>query len=301
MEQNSPQQGGATLGDYSGTLRRRWWVVAIGAVLGLGLAATYLLIVPKSYVATASVLVNPLGGELDNAVDGARTNSLINLDTEAQLVTSQTVSSRAKVILETPEIVGQLVQHVGVEVPPNTNVLRIGFNASTPEAARDGAAAYADAYLANRRDTADALLERQERALRQQITAVESQLEDATADERPAIQASLQTVNTRLAYLLGTRADPGKVISEALTPQRAASPNAGLVLASGLALGLLFGLMVLLLLERRDGRCYDWRTVERRLNIAVLADIPGKEGERASLFPLAARVLRRSECCTTRC
>jgi Mrp family chromosome partitioning ATPase len=259
--------------------------VALGAFIGLGLAATYLLMAPKTYISTSAVLVSPIGGELDNAVEGARTNSLVNLDTEAQLVGSQAVSSRAKVILQTPEIVGQLVQHVSVAVPPNTNVLRISFAGSTPEEARDGAAAYADAYLANRRDSADALLEQQQRALRQQIAELESQLRNATEDERPGLETSLQTVNTRLAYLVGTRVNPGKVISESLIPRRPSSPNTGLVLTSGLAFGLLLGLMGLYLLERRDGRCYDWRSVERRLGLAVLADIPGSPGSPAPLFP----------------
>lgn len=284
MEHVSGQQGGATLGEYSGALRRRWWVVALGAFIGLGLAATYMLIAPKTYIATSSVQVNSVGGELDNAVEAARTNSGINLDTEAQLVTSQAVSSRAKVILQTPEIVGQLVQHVSVEVPANTSVLRISFSGSTPEGARDGAAAYADAYLANRRDSADALLEQQVRALKQQIGELQSQLASAADDERPGIESSLETVNTRLAFLVGTRANPGKVISDALLPRRAASPNTGLVLTSGLAFGLLLGLAALYLLERRDGRCYDWRSVERQLDLAVLADIPGIAGSPAELY-----------------
>jgi Mrp family chromosome partitioning ATPase len=209
----------------------------------------------------------------------------VNLDTEAQLVTSQAVSARAKVILQTPEIVGQLVQNVSVEVPPNTNVLRISFTGSTAEEAREGAAAYAAAYLANRLESSDELLEQQERALRQQIAELESQLPTATADELPGLEASLETVNTRLAFLVGTRVNPGKVISDSLLPNRPASPNAGLVLTSGLAFGLLLGLIGLYLLERRDGRCYDWRSVERRLDLAVLADIPGKAGSPAPLYP----------------
>ncbi len=284
MDQVSGQHGGSTLGDYTGAFRRRWWVVVLGALVGLGLAATYLLVAPKAYIATASVYVTPLGGVSDNAVDGARLNSGVNLDTEAQLVTSQAVSSRAKVILQTPEIVGQLVQNVQVAVPPNTNVLRISFTAGSAEEARDGAAAYAAAYLENRRNTANDLLEEQERALRQQIAELTAQLRTATDEERPVIEASLETLNTRLAYVVGTPVNPGKVISDSLLPRNPASPNTALVLASGLSLGLLLGFLGLLLLERRDGRCHDWRSVERRLGLAVLANIPGTSGSPAVLF-----------------
>lgn len=285
MEQVSGQPGGATLGEYSGALRRRWWVVVLGAVVGLGMAAAFLLVAPRTYASTASVLVNPVGGELDNAVDGARTSSLVNLDTEAVLVTSQAVSSRAKVFLQTTEVVGQLVENVSVEVPANTNVLRISFTGRTAEEARLGASAYAAAYLANRRESADDLLERQERALRQQIAGLESQLPGATSAELPQLKTSLETVNTRLAYLVGTEVNPGKVISESLLPEGPASPNAGLILTGGLVCGLLLGLIGIYVLERRDGRCYDWRSVERRLNLAVLADVPGKTGSPACLYP----------------
>jgi capsular polysaccharide biosynthesis protein len=258
--------------------------VALGAVFGLALAAVYLLVVPKTYVATASVFVNPIGGSGDNAVDGARVNSLINLDTEAQLVTSQAVSAEAKVLLQTPEIVGQLVQDVSVAVPPNTNVLRISFTGSTPEEARAGASAYARGYLTNRLNRADNILEQQARALNQQINKYTAQLQGASPEEAAGLQFTLQSLQESLALVEGTDVDPGDVISEALLPRRPASPNSALVLTSGLAFGILIGLAGLFLLERRDGRCYDWQTVERRLGLSVLANIPGKDAAPAPLF-----------------
>ncbi|MCZ3386585.1 MAG: hypothetical protein LH630_06400, partial [Actinomycetia bacterium] len=106
----------------------------------------------------------------------------------------------------------------------------------------------------------------------------------ATADERTGLETALQTLNTRKASVDGTRVDPGKVISDSLLPNRPASPNSALVLTSGLAFGLLLGLMFLLLLERRDDRCYEWRSVEARLGLPVLADVPGEAGSPAPLF-----------------
>ena len=104
MDQDGPSS--ATFGEYTGALRRRWWVLVLGAVIGLGLAAAYLLVAPKTYISTATVEVNQIGTESDSSLEGARLNAGVNMDTEAQLVTSQAVSSRAKVKLQTTEIVG---------------------------------------------------------------------------------------------------------------------------------------------------------------------------------------------------
>ena len=284
MDQVSDQHGGATLGEYSGAFRRRWWIVALGAVFGLALASVYLLVVPKTYISTASVYVDSIGGTGDNAVEGARTISGINLDTEAQIVTSQAVSSAAKVLLQTPEVVGQLVQNVSVAVPPNTNVLRISFTADTPAEAQAGASAYARGYLSDRLQRSADLRDQQLKALDRQISEYQTQLQTVGADEKEGIQATLETLQSTRAIIAGWDVSPGEVISEPLPPRRPASPNAALVLTSGLAFGILLGLAGLYLLERRDGRCYDWKTVERRLGLAVLANIPGREGSPAPLF-----------------
>src|SRR4051812_4014520 len=159
MDHEGPSS--ATFGEYTGALRRRWWVLVLGAVIGLGLAAAYLLVAPKTYISTAAVRVDQIGTESDNTLEGARLNSGVNMDTEAQLVTSQAVSSRAKVNLQTTEIVGQLVQHVSVGVPANTNVLRISFTDNTAVGAQKGAEAYAKAYLENRRFTTSDFIDQQ--------------------------------------------------------------------------------------------------------------------------------------------
>lgn len=275
----------ASLGDFAAALRRRWWMVVLGAVLGVALASAYLLVAPKVYLATATVLVNPVGGSADDVVDGARTNSGVNLDTEAQLVKSQAVSSLAKVRLQTTEIVGQLVQRVTVAVPPNTNVLRITYSASTADDAREGASAFAEAYLENRRESSTDIIERQTSYLRNQVAQLENELPTQSVDQQTLTTANIQTLTTRL-YSLQTAVTPGQIISDALLPRRPSSPNQLLVLFSGLALGILLGLAAVASREKRDGRLFDWRVVERRLGTAVLVDVPGPRGATPTLYPV---------------
>src|SRR5690242_1585714 len=48
---SSQQPGPVAAVDYTGVLRRRWWVVAACAVVGLLGAAAYLVVAPKTYTA----------------------------------------------------------------------------------------------------------------------------------------------------------------------------------------------------------------------------------------------------------
>jgi len=282
MEQ-AAHGGTASLSEFGDALRRRWWMLALGSVIGLALSSAYLLAAPKTYESSALVQVYSVGPS-DEVVDGARTNSGINLDTEAQLVKSQAVSARAKEILETPVIVGQLVQNVSVSVPPNTSVLKVTYTAPSPQEAQRGASAFADAYLRYRNYAASKTNDEQERSLRQEIARLQKESESLTGLALEAKNQEIITLNSRLNSLVGSTFNGGEIISQALVPRRPASPNALLVLFSGFALGILIGLLGVAYLERRDGRIYDWRFLERRLGIPVLVEVPGERNATPELL-----------------
>src|SRR6516165_8422001 len=82
--------------DYTGVLRRRWLIVVGGAALGLVGALAYVAVAPKSYVATAGVYVTTTGADVGAGIQGNRIgNSHVDLDTEAQVITSGVVATRA--------------------------------------------------------------------------------------------------------------------------------------------------------------------------------------------------------------
>jgi capsular polysaccharide biosynthesis protein/Mrp family chromosome partitioning ATPase len=283
MEQNA-YTGTASLEEFTEAFRRRWWVIVLCALLGIGGAVGYLHVAPKTYVATASVLVAPVGGAGDNVVEGARTNSLINMDTEAQVVKSQKVSDKARTLLQTNELVGQLVQQVQVTVPANTNVLRISFTASHPDAAAAGANSYAQGYLDNRTDLATAANSAQIQLLKQKIRKLTATYLAQSGPQKALTLSDLTTLKLRYNSLISTAVTPGDIISNALAPNRPASPSPKFILFTGMALGILLGLALVALLEYRDGRFHDWHIVERRLGLPVLANIPGSKGSTAEVY-----------------
>src|SRR5689334_13410063 len=82
--------------DYVGVLRRRWLIVLVLTLAGVAGAFAYIAVAPKSYTATAAVNVTPTGAEPGNTVAGSRTaGATVNLDTEAQIMTSTPVATIA--------------------------------------------------------------------------------------------------------------------------------------------------------------------------------------------------------------
>lgn len=278
--------GGATVGELIGRLRRRWWLIALATVLGLagGLALT--LIKAPTYQSTATVLVQPTGtGSV--ALAGARTNNEINLDTEAQLVQSAVVGDAAGDLLESDVPGPALVRSVEVSVPPNSQVLNIGFSAESAHGAQRGAQAFAEAYLNQRAYEAQTTLDSQTSHVRSQLEALQAQLRETAAappapgtgtavaeSERAILADRIAELSTRLSSLQTTSVTPGRIITDAQLPRSASAPVPSINLAGGALVGLLLGVGLTLLLDATDRRVRDSADVSRRLGLPTLADVP---------------------------
>src|SRR4051794_40876188 len=146
-----PRPASYDASDYLGMVRRHWWIVLAFVLAGVLGATAGARTQPKEYEATASVLVLALGSQDANASNG-RTTGNINLDTEAQLVTSTDVATAAGQLLKVTTPASTLAAAVQVSVPPNTTVLDISYDAPTAAQAQAGAHAFAAAYLAARQN-----------------------------------------------------------------------------------------------------------------------------------------------------
>lgn len=295
--------------NYFGALRRRWWIVLGLTCLGLIGAFGYAIVAPKTYTATAQVNVTPVAGSTGTQVANGRTGpAQVNLDTEAQVVVSTQVSTIAGHLLHSPLTPWQLAQQVTVTVPPNSSVLDINCSASTPTAAADCANDFAKAYLQNRSATAIASVNAQMHTLDGRQTALQRQISALTAKigtlpknssqalnaatERTADQSELHSVNAEIGALNGqfAQSSGGSVISTASPPGKPTSPKKLLVLPSGLVFGLLLGLCVAYLTDRRDKSIHSSGDVERYLDVPVLLDLPsGAFGRDASVVSPRSR------------
>jgi capsular polysaccharide biosynthesis protein len=282
--------GSRELADYLAMLKRRWWVVIAAAALGVALAALLVVVMPKTY--SAFTVVNVTATKLDSGSQSGKQQD-INLQTEAQRVRSYDVAERVARDLHTKQTPTDLSASVSVNVPNDSTVIYITVDASTAQAARDRAHAFAQAYLDDRRDSATSVLMSQMAALERQINSLSKQLRTMTDKvQKNLVVSQMQALNNKTSDLRVTAANvsPGEIITDARLPTSPSDPSLTRYLPSGLVGGLLLGVVLAILLDRTDKRVRTAHDIERVLDLPVLLDIPAKRGrEGLGLLPARSR------------
>lgn len=280
---NSYPSSSVRLGDYVVLIRRRWLSILLGILLGAALTIGYLAFAPRSYTADTSVLVTGTPGDNATATSNRGT---INLDTEAQLVTSTgTLSTVATTLHLSGDDLSSLPSKVTVTVPPNSEILDISYVASSPARAQQGSLAFAKAYLAQRQATAEAYLKSRDKALQTQIDQLSAQIkplvpqaaaQKAGSEERTRIDQQITGLNNRLGALTGqqsqiraTAVNPGQIVVQPNLPTGPSSPNLLVTLAAGAVLSLLLGIGLAVYRERSDDRIHTPEDLFLRTRVPV--------------------------------
>ena len=227
------------------------------ALLVLGGAAAggaWSLTRPSHYTASVSVMLRDVPIELDSAttdrnLQRSQRPRQVTVDTEAGLVVSHRTLSRASTGVPDP---AALARAVSITVPPQSRVLTISSRAARPDRAVRIADEVARAYLAERRDQ---LVARRRDALAETERQVDvlvrgtSYTERNQADDSPATEETLEvlaSLQEEITALTVTPVDIGEVIGS--SPAREVPRQHEVSLASGAALGLALGVLVVLFL-----------------------------------------------------
>ncbi len=218
-----------------------------------------------TYSSSAKVLVRPILGNPfspDTGTTGLQVT--IALGTEAQVVDSVPVAALSNKSLKEHWVAGSGV--VTAVVPPNTQVVQIQFDGTTPQAAQQGADAVAKAYLkyrstetANTQKARLGLLDKQARAIKASLDAAAKDAASPSASpetsQRVQLYANqLVTLQNTISSLEATGADPGTIVSPAQLPTSQSGIPPLLLALAGAVLGLLAGVTLAIWRERRDRR-----------------------------------------------
>ena len=200
--------------------------------------------------ATAVILLNPLQGNPFSP--DARGDDLVNLETEAQLVTSDAVLDQLAAALPQAPVV--TVDDVSVLVPPNTQLLSISVTGATAREAEAATQALATLYLDYRQARTRSALFNQRANIDEQIqqrtterAALVSRL-DALEPGSPGSSLLTQQILAAVTQISELRTQLGEVGSVSLDPGQLVTPasaSGGGLLPSGpwapAGLGLLLG------------------------------------------------------------
>jgi len=256
-----------TFGDYVLVVRRRRKLVALFALAAMLLAATYVWWSGPTYTSEASVVIRPI---LTGPFDQTRIDD-VGAGTEAKVLDSTVVASAAaKLLHRSPADGPALLEQLTVDNPVGTLVLNIAFDADSPRAAQAGAQAFADAYLAHRQQSADAIKGRGIERLGRDRAKLQKNLEDAqfaisTTATGTDARAAAETRRDRLvnqisdldatsSALAGVDTNPGQIIRPAARPDTRSGPPPLVTILGATVMGAILGIGFALMQERTDPR-----------------------------------------------
>ncbi|HEY8480845.1 MAG TPA: hypothetical protein VIL71_13550 [Spirillospora sp.] len=269
---------------FAGAVRRHLAALVIAVLAGGALGAVKVALTPPTYTARISVLAPPValhpGIEIGSATDPSdRKPRESTMDTEAQIVWSDTVLSalKGRPGFDAPE--HELRERIDLTVPTGTHVLTIGVRADTPAHARDGANVVADAYLKVRRRIFGEVQRRNRRVLEQNLDLLRTQLKALPGNEnelrrvttrtrRQAIVKQIRDVQQQIGDLKAEEEQPGEVLRAATLPQVRDDPERDIACATGIGIGLLAWVAYVLVRERRP------RRIRRPADVRLHSQLP---------------------------
>ncbi|MGH2872920.1 MAG: YveK family protein, partial [Solirubrobacteraceae bacterium] len=255
------------LSSLAALLRRRLWIVAVGVLVGLGVALAIAESQPTRYQSTATLLFRPV--LIDVAVTGTTlelpsTDPTRDAATDVSLVSQQDVMAAAARRLGPPYTATSLAKDVTIASQGQTDL--VGVQASAPTAAQAALVAntVADEYISVSSQTLSSQVNQAEAGIRAQMGK-----RGVSRTERQAMSAAL----TKLAVLESLGPQSVHLSQAAVQPTAPSSPKPTLDGLIGALGGLVIGLAVAFALEQADPRLRRAVDVERETGLALLGVI----------------------------
>lgn len=270
-DQPSGRDFGGQIRDLTRVLREQWWIILLCLVITTFAAAAYTSTQKKEYEATAKLLLQT--DNLSATIAGA---GLAGVDptrqaaTDAQLVALPAVARRVTARLKQPLLATAVTTSAG----PDSNIIAVTVTDRNPRRAALFANAFANQYIAFRRDTNR---QRYQRTLNTLLARL-AQTRPGTPDA-----ATLRAQAKQLRLLAGLQSGDAQVVQNASPPTAAVRPNPTRNLVLGAVVGLLLGLALAFLRDRLDRRVKNEAELESLMpGVPIVGLIPAPRRGRAS-------------------
>jgi tyrosine-protein kinase len=247
---------------------RHKMIVGLVLILSIGASVALSSRAAKQYSASSQLLFRDAG--FAQALFGsnlfeAGQDPKRDLQTNVNVVSSRAVALEVQKELKTSDSVDSLLGSIQVEPSTDSNVVGIKATRSTPESAAAVANAFADSYIAYRRDTDRQAVKNAENLVQQSI--------QATTD--PTEKARLNGSLRQLKQLEALQTGNAEVIARALPNDSPVSPRPKRNAILAALLGLLLGAALALLIDFVDRRVKSVEDFERAYaGYPVIATVP---------------------------
>jgi polysaccharide biosynthesis transport protein len=280
------------LSDHLAILRRRWKLLVVGLLLGVGLALALSYVETPMYTAESTLLLEP-----DKATTSPTIMDPDEVATQASVIASVGVAQRVIDELKLDETTQKLLKSVTVAVIDQTRTVSISAVRRSGQEAADVANSFARQYIAYRAATAVEASVTARTALFNKLSTVKTQLATVRQDlgnnpsdakrqlleaQEAALVGQEAEISTEIALLQTTTPSSagGHVLLEAQVPVNPSQPRPKRAAALGGLLGLILGTLLAYARDRFDDGIRD----EQRLKSAagtvpVLGRIPEETGK----------------------
>ena len=260
------------LRSYVDTIRERFWLIAITMLITTLTAVVYVVVAPKSYEASASLLVTPVSDSdpiftnlplIHSTADPTR-----DVETASLLVTNTNTAATAKTNLHSSDTPTELLGKIKAEPVAQSNFVSVTATGSSPEDARDLANAFAKAAVDNQTDKLH--------------TQIATELQNLSSTLAPGDVSQLRT-------LAAAPTPDLRVETTAQLPTGPSSPKKKLSIAGGLIAGLVLGITGAFGAQALDPRLRRESQLRRQYSLPILARVP--EETRPKRGPLSPRTM----------
>ncbi|MBN1632261.1 MAG: hypothetical protein JW990_21095, partial [Thermoleophilia bacterium] len=261
-------------------LRERWWVVILTMIVLGALAYAASLAIPPRYGTTALLAYSADDANLaSHALSSTGTaETPHNIANDALRLQTPAFAEQVAKAMTVGRTAAELRGSLEVTADPRLDIIEVTSTGSDARQAAAVANAFATEFVESRQRDTSAALRQAQTLLQERIDALSE--EETSSAYGIALKQRLDD----LSLLLSMGVSDYSVLENAAVPESAYFPNRLLGLGIGLLAGLSLGLLALAILSRLDRRITSKATLERIMELPVIASVPlvGRRSIRSS-------------------